>query len=127
MGSNNTVSDKVNLLAGRSWVFQGKLIRVEDVNLKTLQVTTDHNGGYRFETIDDLEYFASQCQPVAENTAVVMIDSKGDIMSRMLEGLVNDFERLEKDPAYVQQAKQRSNHVNTAINLAKLKLQMNGK
>lgn len=125
MGSNNT--EKVHLLAGRSWIHQGKLIRVEEVNLKTLHVITDQNGGYRFETVEDLEYFAGQCQPVGENTAIVMVDSKGDIMSRMLDGLMSDFDRLEKDPDYVQQAKQRSNHVNTAIHLAKLKLQMGGK
>jgi len=113
---------------GKSFLHKGKIISVTHINAKALHIETAENGGFRFEELDDLNHFLKELRPVTENTAVVMVDAKGDnIMSKLFAGLVADFEKLESNPEYVNQAKQRSNQANTVINLTKLQLQMMGK
>lgn len=113
---------------GKSFLHKGKIVTINHVNTKALHIETADNGGFRFEELDDLNHFIRELKPVNENTAVVMVDTKGDdVMSKLLGGLMADFERLEKEPEFVGQAKQRSNQVNTIINLTKLKLEMSGK
>jgi hypothetical protein len=113
---------------GKTFLNKGKIITINHINAKTLHIETADAGGIRFEELDDLNYFIQQLKPVNDNTAVLMVDTKGDnIMSKLFAGLVADFEKLESDPGYVNQAKQRSNQANTVINLTKLQLQMMGK
>jgi hypothetical protein len=113
---------------GKTFLNKGKIITINHINAKTLHIETADAGGIRFEELDDLNYFIQQLKPVNDNTAVLMVDTKGDnIMSKLFAGLVADFEKLESNPEYVNQAKQRSNQANTVINLTKLQLQMMGK
>lgn len=124
----NTDPIAYEVYEGKTFLSKGKIITINRINTKTLHVETAENGGFRFEEMDDLEHFVRELKPVSENTAVVMVDTKGDnIMSKLFAGLVSDFEKLESNPEYVNQAKQRSNQANTVIKLTKLQLQMMGK
>ena len=48
--------------------------------------------------------------------------SSDDLFAKMLGELVDDFDKMKKDPDYVSVAKQRANHVNTMNNLVKTKI-----
>lgn len=107
-------------LVGKAWLYQGREIRVTEINGNGLHIMTERQG-FKFETQEDLDYFLANIRP-APNTVLPLIvaDHNGEnIAQRLLAGLVDDFEEMKKNPAYVPQAKQRSNQVNTIMNVLK--------
>lgn len=113
-------------MVGKTWRYDGAMYLVKKVTQNgVFKVETDKRC-FKFEDKEDLDYFVANCHPVQGGSGFLIVADKegGDVMQRLLGGLVEDFERLEKDPSYVGQAKQRSNHINVILNIAKTKLAM---
>jgi hypothetical protein len=123
MGS---ISANKQAYVGKSWLSGKDILTIDEVNEKTFHVQTRERNGIRFTSAEEFEDFFTGLKEAPAVGQMMIVDGSGsDIMANLLNGLVNDFKKLETDPAYVGQAKQRSNQVNTAINLVKLRLEMN--
>lgn len=122
---NNTQPQTATELVGKSWLYEGNIYDVKEINGKGLHIIAEPSG-IRFNTEDDLNYFLSKVKPAGSiRTPMIVADANGhNVVDKLLAGLLDDFDKMGKDKEYVHQAKQRSNHVNTMMNVIKTQVML---
>ena len=106
------------------------IIEIDDVPKKFLK-TTEEKLGLFLSTFSDVEVIGEE-ETAPENNLPAHIENEETNLYNQNKKtfadlsaiLLNDIEKVRTNPAYVGQAKQISNSVNTLVNLTKLQLQL---
>lgn len=127
MGTQTAIIPKADVLEGKSWLNGKQIITITEVDDKQLRIQTKEAGAFKFTEVNDFNYFVDKLQPAPDHGQLMIIDASGkDVLTRLMNGLLDDYDKLANDPSYVPQARERSNKVNTMMNVIKVQLQMQG-
>ena len=128
MGATTTaITAKADLLEGKSWLNGKQIVSITEVDDKQLRIQTKEAGAFKFTEVDDFNYFVDNLQPAPDHGQLMIVDGNGkDVLTRLMNGLLDDYDKLATDPSFVPQARERSNKVNTMMNVIKVQLQMQG-
>lgn len=127
MGASTAIIPKADIIEGKSWLHGKQIISITEVDDKQLRIQTKEAGAFKFTELDDFNYFVDNLKPAPAHGQLMIVDGAGkDVLIRLMNGLLEDYDKLASDPAYVLQARERSNKVNTMMNVIKVQLQMQG-
>lgn len=115
---------KIKDLIGKTWMYKGNQVTVEDYLIVDGQVELIVHPGNpikinRSEIDTEIEKFL----PVDTGAGIVL---KGDAgrMESLEEILMESIHKVRENPEYINQAKQISNSANTLVNITKTKIMM---
>jgi hypothetical protein len=137
---------KVKCLAGHSFNYQGQAFKLEDWHMQGdhLHIETDQEGtdikvhvAHAAEFFDELAPMNRQAEMALEGKAVaptagaaaaltnsnaVMQMLPNNALATMNEALLASIAQVQKDPAFIAQARAISETVQVAVNVAKLQI-----
>lgn len=123
---------KLDSLIGETFMYNTRMITFKGYILKNEVAILKTNQGDIELHPDKLQAFLDDLLPVEDgsteiakiNATQVAMQDQQVSLSSIRQKLMASWEKVESDPAYVNQAKSIANHANTIINSMKLEFQV---
>lgn len=128
---NRQLIDQLESMKGKTYLYGARIHCVLNIirdneNSKVLIKTNLDEYVRSYESISEfLNYWkeADGSQPVTTtNNAMVVMEKENAMVDKLTGLLMDNIEKVQKDPNYIKQAQSINNNVNSIINLTKLKL-----
>lgn len=130
--SSDEIQKKLDSLVGESWLYNGRVVEVKGINRNDGQIRIVNQGNTIIFPEEKAEEKMEEFLPVEhekegageEKLALQVFQKDGQQMESLEDLLMENIQKIKKDPEYLPQAKAITNNVNSLLNINKQKIQM---
>lgn len=118
---------RLKKMIGKPYMYKGQNIIISNYTVLSDEGKTliDLQGARPLK-IRDLSQFLNECLPVdSEDETVVsteVVQQTNNLLTTLQQTLLDNIEKVKKDPAYIKQANTVNSSVNSLIGLAKIQI-----